>query len=94
MKSLFFFYNQKLDLDLLHVKMRFFFILCNLISKLFFVIENTFLLHFLFLINFKNMQYAAKDIPENIFIHFYTLAEPNFIFFSMCYGPVSGIRRI
>ena len=43
-------------------------------------------------LNFKNMQYAAKDMLDNILIHFYTSAEPNFIFFSMGYGPASGIR--
>ena len=42
----------------------------------------------------KIMQYAAKDIPENIIMHFYTWAEPNFIFFSMDYGPAPGTRGI
>ena len=79
----FFFYNQKLDLDLFHVKLRFFLFYVTLYQSYSLLKKIHVCSIFGFGFSFKNMQYAAKDIPENIFIDFYTLAEPNFIFFSM-----------
>ena len=69
-KVTFFFYNQKLDLDLFHVKMRFFLFYVTLYQSYSLLKKIHFCSIFCFGFSFKN-------------IDFYTLAEPNFIFFSM-----------